>query len=131
MASFLQQNSMLILLGIALVAMLWFSSRSRQKMASQQEERQKKLMEQLVPGAWVHTAVGFWGRFVDQDGEVVVLETVDGTEMYWDRQMIREAGVEPPFAADEAEEAEQSAPETPILGMNDPEAPEGASSDNN
>ncbi len=127
MASFLQQYSTLILIGIGLIAMLWFSNRSRQKMAAQQEERRKTLAEQLVPGAWVHTAVGFWGRFVDEDGDVIVLETSDGTEMYWDRQMIREVGVEPPFAADEDEELEEGESQTPILGMNDPETSTGAS----
>lgn len=127
MASFLQQYSTLILIGIGLIAMFWFSSRSRQKMAAQQEERRKTLAEKLVPGAWVHTAVGFWGRFVDEDGDVIVLETSDGTEMYWDRQMIREVGVEPPFATDEDEELDEAESDTPILGMNDPETSTDAS----
>ena len=119
MASFLQQYSTLILIGIGLIAMFWFSSRSRQKMAAQQEERRRTLAEKLVPG--------FWGRFVDEDGDVIVLETSDGTEMYWDRQMIREVGVEPPFATDEDEELDEAESDTPILGMNDPETSTGAS----
>lgn len=127
---FLQQYSTFILLGVALLAMLWFSNRSRQRMAAQQEARAKEMAEKMVPGAWVKTAVGFWGRFVDEDGDVVVLETVDGTEMYWDRAMIREVGVEPPFAADEAVEESESPVEKPVLGLDDPEAPAGAEEKN-
>ncbi|WP_235827066.1 preprotein translocase subunit YajC [Actinomyces culturomici] len=122
MQAFLSQYSMYILLGAALIAMMWFSNRSRQKQVEKQAEREKELAANLVPGAWVRTAVGFWGRFVDEDGDVVVLETADGTEMYWDRQMIREAGVQPPFAADEAEEVPETAAEEPVLGLDQPES---------
>lgn len=124
MDQFISQYGMFLMLGILLIAMMWFSNRSRRKAMEQQEERERRMREELVPGAWVKTAVGFWGRFVDEDGDVVVLETVDGTEMYWDRQMIREIGVEPPFASDEAEsEVEAAAEEPTILGLDGPETP--------
>lgn len=122
MQAFLSQYSMYILLGAAIIAMMWFSNRSRQKQAEKQAEHEKELAAKLVPGAWVRTAVGFWGRFVDQDGDVVILETADGTEMYWDRQMIREVGVEPPFEADEADTATESGAEEPVLGLDQPES---------
>lgn len=76
---------MLILIGIGLIAIFRLSSHSRRKMVTQQEERRKTLAEKLAPGVWVHTAIGFWGRLVDEDGDVIILETSNGTEMYWDR----------------------------------------------
>lgn len=120
---FISQYSMLISLGIVLLAMMWLSHRSRQKVAQKQEERERQLAEGLLPGAWVRTAVGFWGRFVDQDGDIVVLETADGTEMYWDRQMIREVGTQPPFAPEpqDADEEFESTAE-PVLGLDAPES---------
>lgn len=123
MEQFISQYGMFIMLGILLIAMMWFSNRSRQKAAEKQAERERQLAEELVPGAWVRTAVGFWGRFVDQDGDVVVLETVDGTEMYWDRQMIREVGTQPPFAAESQEADEEPEAIEPVLGLDMPEAP--------
>lgn len=120
-AEFLQNNSMLIFMAIILVGMMWFTSRSRKRMQQQQEEREREIAEKMVPGVWVHTAVGFWGRFVDADGEVIVLETSDGTEMYWDRKMIREVGENPPFASElNAAESEDHEDEESVLGLSDP-----------
>ncbi|WP_022867884.1 preprotein translocase subunit YajC [Schaalia vaccimaxillae] len=112
-----QQYSMYILIAVVFIAMMWYSNRSRKRMMEQQRKREEEMLEKLVPGAWVHTAVGFWGRFVDADGDVVVLETVDGTEMYWDRSMLREVGTEPPFAS-EGEVIDEGTPdEQPVLGL--------------
>lgn len=119
MEDFLNQYSMYILLGVFLIAMMWFSSRSRQKAAQKQQEHERQLAENLVPGAWVHTAVGFWGRFVDEDGDIIILETIDGTEMYWDRRLIREVGVQPPFEAESAEADDEEEPQQ-ILGLDTP-----------
>nr|WP_269212738.1 MULTISPECIES: preprotein translocase subunit YajC [unclassified Schaalia] len=108
------------MLGVLLIFMLFFSSRSRKKMLAQQAERDRKLREDLVPGMWVKTAFGFWGRFVDFDGDVVVLETADGTETYWDRAVVREIG-NPPFASvqevEETEEPETQEEDEQVLGL--------------
>ncbi|WP_026461094.1 preprotein translocase subunit YajC [Schaalia suimastitidis] len=100
MDQFLQQYGFILMMGGLLVVMMIFSSRQRKKMMAAQAERERQLQEELKPGVWVKTAFGFWGRFVDMDGDVVVLETADGTETYWDRQVIREVG-NPPFAEPE------------------------------
>ncbi|WP_230297797.1 MULTISPECIES: preprotein translocase subunit YajC [Actinomyces] len=114
----------LIIMAVMLVAMMLLSSRSKKKMAQQQQDRERKLIEGLVPGAWVKTAFGFWGRYVDQDGDIVILETPDGTETYWERQTIRDVG-EPPFAADEpaTPETEDEDEDEPVLGLDTPEPP--------
>ena len=122
----MQQYGFLIIMAALLVAMMVFSSRSRKRMAAQQQEQQRMLNEGLVPGVWVKTSIGFWGRFVDQDGDVVILETPDGTETYWERQAIRAVG-DPPFASDEpAEVPEVHEEEERVLGLDhtiDPEPP--------
>ncbi len=115
---FLQQYGFLLLMGGLLVLMMWFSSRSRKKMMEQQAERERQLQEDLVPGVWVKTSIGFWGRFVDRDGEIIILETADGTETYWDRQAVREIG-NPPFASeiDVVEETEDEDEAETVLGL--------------
>lgn len=113
--------SFLIIMAVMLVAMMLLSSRSRKKMMQQQQDRERKLVEGLVPGAWVKTAFGFWGRFVDQDGDIVILETPDGTETYWERQSIRDVG-EPPFATEEpaTPEVADEDEDEPVLGLDAP-----------
>lgn len=86
---------------------MYFSTRNAKKnQARLEQERQKA----FTPGTWVMTSAGFYGRFVDLDGEVVILENLDGVESLWARQSIRGA-VEPPFAKDEDNDqaAEQAA----------------------
>lgn len=118
------QYGFLIIMIVALVAMMVLSNRSRKKMAAQQAEQQRKLTEGLVPGAWVKTAFGFWGRYVDQDGDVVILETPDGTETYWERSVIRDIG-EPPFATEEttAETPAEDDENDHVLGLDAPTSP--------
>ena len=101
MQQFISQYGFMIAMALLLVLMMTFSSRTRRKMAEQQAERERQLTQNLVPGVWVKTAVGFWGRFVDQDGDIVILETSNGTETYWDRSMIREVADHLPFASEE------------------------------
>ncbi len=129
MGQIFQQYGLLIIMAVVLVAMMMFSSRSRKKMQEQQERQKREIAESLVPGVWVKTALGFWGRFVDQDGDIVILETPDGTETYWERQAIRGVG-EPPFATDETAEivadADDDSSET-VLGL-DSSAPDTPSS---
>ena len=56
----------------------------------------------MVPGAWVMTTSGFYGRYVETDGDVIVLETSDGTETLWTSRAIVSVG-NPPFAPDAAD----------------------------
>ena len=85
------------------------------------EQDKREQLAAVTPGEWVRTRVGFWGRFVDLDGDIIVLETTDGHEMYWDRQMIGEIGGGPPLegAAQEGAEDDDEAPEEneAVLGL--------------
>jgi Preprotein translocase subunit. len=120
---FISQYGFMIAMALLLVLMMTFSSRTRRKMAEQQAERERQLTQNLVPGVWVKTAVGFWGRFVDQDGDIVILETSNGTETYWDRSMIREVADHLPFASEETESSDTDGDtdeDEPILGMDRP-----------
>lgn len=92
---------MLGLMVVAFIALSSFSKRSAQK---KQAEHERQLAEQLVPGVWVHTTIGFFGRFVDLDGNVVILETPSGEETYWDKRVIRSVG-DLPFEAEEIEDS--------------------------
>ena len=113
--------TMLALIAVALLFMVW-TSRSRKKQMEKMEQDKRDQLAAVTPGTWVRTRVGFWGRFVDLDGDIVVLETTDGHEMYWERQMIAEIGGQPPLAeveqtdasADEAETVEEDAS---VLGL--------------
>jgi len=67
----------------------------------------------------VKTTGGFWGRFVDRDGDVVILETPGGTETYWEMSVVRDLG-EPPFASDELEAEPEPETEAPVLGLDGP-----------
>lgn len=75
----------LIFIGLMLVVMFIFNSRARKRMAEQEKKAEERRKEMMVPGAWVRLRSGFWGRFVDQDGEIVILETPGGHETYWDQ----------------------------------------------
>ena len=113
--------TMLALIAVAILFMVW-TSRSRKKQMEKMEQDKRDQLAAVTPGTWVRTRVGFWGRFVDLDGDIVVLETTDGHEMYWERQMIAEIGGQPPLAdaeqadadADEAEAVEEDAS---VLGL--------------
>ena len=48
------------------------------------------------------TTSGFYGRYVETDGDVIVLETSDGTETLWTSRAIVSVG-NPPFAPDAAD----------------------------
>ena len=99
----------LIFIGLMLVAMFIFNSRARKRMAEQEKKAEERRKEMMVPGAWVRLRSGFWGRFVDLDGDIVVLETTDGHEMYWEREMIAEIGAVPPLAENADNETQESA----------------------
>jgi len=127
-------NYTLMGLLIVMIAFMWWSSRSRKKQMEKMEQDKREQLAAVTPGEWVRTRVGFWGRFVDLDGDIVVLETTDGHEMYWEREMIAEIGGQPPLARTEDDEAtdgtkteEISDEDEAILGLDD--APSSKDSD--
>ncbi len=127
-------NYTLMGLLIVMIAFMWWSSRSRKKQMEKMEQDKREQLAAVTPGEWVRTRVGFWGRFVDLDGDIVVLETTDGHEMYWEREMIAEIGGQPPLASTEDDEAtdgtkteEISDEDEAILGLDD--APSSKDSD--
>ena len=127
-------NYTLMGLLVVMIAFMWWSSRSRKKQMEKMELDKREQLAAVTPGEWVRTRVGFWGRFVDLDGDIVVLETTDGHEMYWEREMIAEIGGQPPLASTEDNEAtdgtkteEISDEDEAILGLDD--APSSKDSD--
>ncbi|WP_253953981.1 preprotein translocase subunit YajC [Schaalia sp. 19OD2882] len=125
MAQFFQTYGTYIVLGAVLLGLMWWSSNSRKRMEAQRAEREAKMLADLTPGAWVKTVFGFWGRYVDTDGDIVILETADGTETYWEKKTIQEVGT-PPFASDSHEDAsveaaDEDEDEETVLGLDKPE----------
>ena len=127
-------NYTLMGLLVVMIAFMWWSSRSRKKQMEKMEQDKREQLAAVTPGEWVRTRVGFWGRFVDLDGDIVVLETTDGHEMYWEREMIAEIGGQPPLASTEDNEAtdgtkteEINDEDEAILGLDD--APSSKDSD--
>ena len=127
-------NYTLMGLLVVMIAFMWWSSRSRKKQMEKMEQDKREQLAAVTPGEWVRTRVGFWGRFVDLGGDIVVLETTDGHEMYWEREMIAEIGGQPPLASTEDDEAtdgtkteEISDEDEAILGLDD--APSSKDSD--
>ena len=127
-------NYTLMGLLVVMIAFMWWSSRSRKKQMEKMEQDKREQLAAVTPGEWVRTRVGFWGRFVDLDGDIAVLETTDGHEMYWEREMIAEIGGQPPLASTEDDEAtdgtkteEISDEDEAILGLDD--APSSKDSD--
>ena len=127
-------NYTLMGLLVVMIAFMWWSSRSRKKQMEKMEQDKREQLAAVTPGEWVRTRVGFWGRFVDLDGDIAVLETTDGHEMYWEREMIAEIGGQPPLAGTEDNEAtdgtkteEISDEDEAILGLDD--APSSKDSD--
>ena len=127
-------NYTLMGLLVVMIAFMWWSSRSRKKQMEKMEQDKREQLAAVTPGEWVRTRVGFWGRFVALDGDIVVLEPTDGHEMYWEREMIAEIGGQPPLASTEDDEAtdgtkteEISDEDEAILGLDD--APSSKDSD--
>lgn len=120
-------NYTLVILIVVMVAFMWWSSTSRKKQMAKMEQEKRDQLAAVTPGEWVRTRVGFWGRFVDLDGDIIVLETTDGHEMYWERQMIAEIGGQPPLADTEQKDAVETAgtdettdEDETVLGLDDP-----------
>ena len=126
-------NYLLLIMAAFLIVFMMWSSRSRRQQMQKLEQEKRDQLAAVTPGEWVRTRVGFWGRFVDLDGDIVVLETTDGHEMYWEREMIAEIGAVPPLAENADNETQESADvEEPtdeadtVLGL-DESARDGAS----
>lgn len=100
-----QQYMIWLLPAFLILAMIWMSRSARKQQARQAEERDAA----LVPGNWVVTIGGFYGRVVEVDGDTVTLESPAGDETLWARRAIRGAE-EPMFASveDVAEEPEST-----------------------
>ena len=118
-------NYTLVILIVVMVAFMWWSSTSRKKQMAKMEQEKRDQLAAVKPGEWVRTRVGFWGRFVELDGDIIVLETTDGHEMYWEREMIAEIGGQPPLADTEQADALETAVETAeedekVLGLDEP-----------
>lgn len=93
---------MLIVMVLAFWLMSRFARRQQEKMTAQQNAR---IEEAMVPGTWVRTRAGFYGKVVEVDGEVVTLATALGDESLWAKSSVLGAE-EPPFASVEDEPAE-------------------------
>jgi len=127
-------NYTLMGLLVVMIAFMWWSSRSRKKQMEKMEQDKREQLAAVTPGEWVRTRVGFWGRFVDLDGDIVVLERPGGNEGYGDRELTAEIGGQPPLASTEDNEAtdgtkteEISDEDEAILGLDD--APSSKDSD--
>ena len=86
----------LLFMAVLVGGMFVMNSFAKKSQKKRQDESEKTMSELMVPGAWVQTYSGFFGRFVDTDGDVIILETPSGEETYWLRAAIR-AVTDPPF----------------------------------
>ena len=86
----------LLFMAVLVGGMFVMNSFAKKSQKKRQDEAAKTMAELMVPGAWVQTYSGFFGRFVDTDGDVINLETPSGEETYWLRAAIR-AVTDPPF----------------------------------
>lgn len=115
-------NYFLLIMGAFLIVFMMWSTHSRKKQMLKMEQEKRDQLAAVTPGEWVRTRVGFWGRFVDLDGDIVVLETTDGHEMYWERDFIAEIGGQPPLADAqqvdaETDDAETEEEDASVLGL--------------
>ncbi|WP_371152264.1 preprotein translocase subunit YajC [Buchananella felis] len=89
------QQYMIWLLPLFLILAMWWMGRSAKKQQARQEQERDAA---LVPGKWVVTIGGFYGRVVEVDGLTVTLESPAGDETLWARRAIRGAE-EPVFSS--------------------------------
>ena len=120
-------NYMLLIMAAFLIVFMMWSSRSRRQQMQRMEQEKRDQLAAVTPGEWVRIRWGFWGRFVDLDGDIVVLETIDGHEMYWERESVAEIGGQPPLADADQDDADADAAEAveedaSVLGLNQEDA---------
>lgn len=72
---------LLFALPLLLLAYLFWSQRSRQR-------RVASMQAELQVGDEVMTSTGLYGRIVDLDEQVVILEAAPGVQLRWDRRAI-------------------------------------------
>ncbi|UNX53277.1 preprotein translocase subunit YajC [Georgenia sp. TF02-10] len=89
-----------LILIVLMVGAMWLMTSRGKK---QQAAARQRVEDALVPGTWVMTIGGFFGRVVEADGDVVTLESPSGVETIWFKGAIKEPK-EPPFAAVEEDE---------------------------
>lgn len=92
----------IILAGVVFLLFTIVMGRSAQK---KQAQRQNQIIQEMKAGDWVMTQSGFYGKFVEIDGEVVILENEDGVESYWSQAAIA-MSKNPPFAQTTEEDNE-------------------------
>lgn len=108
----------LIVMAVIIIAFLFIQSSSARK----RQARQQQMRDQLTPGTWIMTTAGFYGQFVERDGEVVILQTVDGTETFWSQRAIAQVVDEPPFAPTETVAADDDlAADAQVVDVDDNE----------
>ncbi|AOZ72654.1 preprotein translocase subunit YajC [Boudabousia tangfeifanii] len=73
---------------IFLVPILIFFFVINRSAKKQNQQREEMRQQALVPGNWVLTRAGFYGRIVEIHDEVVILETALGDESVWDKSAI-------------------------------------------
>ena len=127
---------LLLFMGVLVVGMFVMNSFPKTSAKKRQDEQERTMREQMVPGAWVQTYSGFFGRFVDFDGDVVILETPSGEETYWIKAAIRAVN-DPPFEAIGEEDGDHTEVEGYELDVTDvdaadidPSDPESTDSEN-
>ena len=86
----------LLFMAVLVGGMFVMNSFAKKSQKKRQDEAAKTMAELKVTGSWEQTNSGFFGRFVDTDGDVIILETPSGEETYWLRAAIR-AVTDPPF----------------------------------
>lgn len=93
-------DPILLVLGIAIVAMLWMSSRTRKQQRAAQDFR-----SQLQPGDEVMTGSGLFGTVVavDEEHDIITLESTPGSRSRWLRAAIAKK-VDSPLPADTDEQ---------------------------
>ena len=73
-------NYTLVILIVVMVAFMWWTSSSRKKQMAKMEQEKRDQLAAVKPGEWVRTRVGFWGRFVDLDGDIIVVRQQETAE---------------------------------------------------
>lgn len=77
---------MMALLMAALIIPMWLMARGQKKRVKAQEA----LVDSLGVGDEVRTHAGFYGMIVETDGDTVILEAEDGSQLKWHRRAIAE-----------------------------------------
>ncbi len=90
---------------VLLIVFLGMNTLARRSQQKREQSHEQMLKDRLEPGVWVQTYSGFYGRYIDTDGGVVIIETPSGEETYWAAKAIR-AVEDPPFEVESETESE-------------------------